>query len=220
MKRVRTIGLALTAVLAICAISATAATAALPEFSTSGTFTSTSGAGTLETTSPHETVKCKSDTTNGTFTSPKAVSKVEVAFKGCKATVLGFIEVECKTSGASAEEIRTTALKGSLGYLNAAKKEAGLELEPESTTFAAFECAGEKIEVKGHVICKLTPVNTKTSKLTLTCEQSGGVQKYTAFEGGPSSQILETKVASGSFRQSAEEATDSITTSPEGEIEA
>jgi hypothetical protein len=182
-------------------------------------FTSTSGEGTLETASG-ETVKCKEDTNEGEITGPKEVSKVVVKFKGCKATILGFIKVACKTSGAGTEEIVTEKLKGHIGYLNKSKKEVGQELEPEGTLFAKFECAGETVEVRGHVIGKLTPTDSMTKTTTLTFEQSGGKQKYTEFEGGPSGQILETKTGSGSFGQSAEATTDTIKTTEEGEITA
>lgn len=185
----------------------------------SNSLVSTSGAGTLETVSG-ETVKCKTDSDSGLISGPKSVSDVYVTFKGCKAIVLGFLEVACKTTGAASEEIVTNELEGSIGYTNASKKEVALKLEPVGSLFATFECAGVTLEVRGHVYGKLTPVNTKTTTYKLVFKQSKGKQEITKFEGGSSNETLETSKAGEAFEESAEATEDTVTASEEGEIKA
>lgn len=183
-------------------------------------FESTSGAGTLETKGG-EKISCTSDSDTGEITGPKSVSNVSVTFKGCSTTVFKFA---CTSSGQASGVIKTNLLKGEIGYLNKSKKEVGLELEPETSGgfFAEFECAGiVSIKVRGHVIGKITPVNTMTDEYDLVFEQASGVQKYTEFEGGPAGQVLEsTKNGGSSYEQSGEETSDKVITSEEGEIAA
>ncbi len=194
MKRIKIIGLALVAVFAISAVAAASASA-LPEFSgfaAGEKFKAKAGAGSLDTAGTvgkQRHVNCTAGGGEGTIEATKT-SKTTVKFTGCKAAG-GFASIPCKTVGANAEEIVTKALVGKLKYLNEAKKEVVLVLEPEVAggLFAEFTCEGlgvtEKIKVKGTSIGQLTPVNTLTKTTTLTFKETAkasGKQSILEYE--------------------------------------
>jgi hypothetical protein len=226
MKRFKVVGLCLVAVFAMSAVVASAASAALPEFK--GTlpnkFTSTSGAGVLETVN-HKKVECTGDTNSGIIKSAKKAEEIVVKFKGCKG--LGGGECESTTPAAKEkEEIATNNLVGTLGYIKKETKEVGLALEPEAgkkELITKIVCLvggiKEPVEVKGSVIGVITPINTLTKNLTLTFEQNEGKQKVQNLEG-KTKDTLETSINGGVFEESGEKTTDSLTTELEGKIEA
>jgi hypothetical protein len=227
MNRLRIIGLALVAVVALSALATATASAALPEFvPTAGKFpvkfTDTSGAGTLETVGGHK-VTCKADSSTGEFTGAKT-NKETFIFTGCES--LGF---KCNSAGAAAGEIRTNAIASLLVYINKAKKEVGMDLSPEVVggLFAEFSCGGvETLKVRGSVIAPVTKVNTaKQASFKLTAKASKGVQKPTEYEneaGKKVKDILETEGAGAlpfAFEQSGITTTDTIKLTKEtGEI--
>jgi hypothetical protein len=194
MKHPKTIGLVLTALFALTAFAASAASAALPEIVSGGVevpagtpIKSKSAKSTLETKSG-EKVSCTADTNAGEVTGPKT-SKTTVTFTGCSA----FGILKCNTSGSATGTIVLTS-NVKLVYINKAAKEVGLafELEKEVT----IECtSSQKLHVRGGNIGKLTPVNTPTTKPTLTFAQTKGVQSPTEYEnegGGKVKLITET----------------------------
>jgi hypothetical protein len=181
-------------------------------------FTSTSGAGTLETVKK-ETVKCTSDTNAGEFTSGTTAAKVVVTFKGCT----GPLGSECQNT-ATKGEIATKSLKGVIGYIKkAAPIEVGVLLEPETAGAldAEFECVGlfgikSTLKVRGSLICKIEPINKMTSaaeKGKIVCSQTAGKQAVKKFEGEATEHTLETE-AKGAvefpFEESGETTTDEL----------
>ena len=225
MKRIRVIGLALVAVLAISAVASATASAAKPEFVFAGIkkgLKGKSGAGTLETVSK-EKVTCAKSTNGGEIeggNGSKKVTGVVVTFTGCVSS--GF---KCSTTGAAAGEIVTKSLSGELGYINKAAKTVGVDLAPTGGgEFVEFNCAGGivKVKVKGSVIGQITPVNKKvltTEHFTLTFTQTSGKQAIEKFEGGLK-DTLETSKNGNPFEGSAEAATAEVTGEETIEISA
>lgn len=222
MTRVRMLGLALVAALAVTAVAVSSASAATcstkPCFTGPypNTFTSKSGAGTLETVGGTK-VKCSSDSTEGGEITGEKTDKVKsVVFKGCESS--GF---KCSTSGAASGEIKTSELESTLGYINKSTKEVGIELKPKGGgNFATFECtAFVKVTVKGSVIAVITPINTETTKYTLKFTQTKGKQTPQNLEG-QSKDTLESSVDGGAFEESGEETSDELTLAKTAKIEA
>ncbi len=88
MRRFKTLGLALTAVVVVAAVGAayaSATTMTLPNFSTNTTFTSTSGEGTF--TSSGLTISCKSDTNEGTMETSNRLGLITIDFKECSTSL-------------------------------------------------------------------------------------------------------------------------------------
>ncbi|HLH13564.1 MAG TPA: hypothetical protein VKV16_02155 [Solirubrobacteraceae bacterium] len=209
MKSIKILGLALCAVLATSAFAAASALA-LPEYSkTKVKFTSTSGESILKTGGT--TVTCKKDTDTGEITtSTESTSKV--TFTECT----GPFGASCNSPGAKSGVIETASLTSKLGYINKSKKEVGELLKPTSgTNFVTIECFGIKSETTGSVIGRITPVNTKSTKSTLSFKESGGKQEVTKFEGESGTNTLK---AFG--EEATETSTDEITTAEALEIKA
>lgn len=179
---IKTLSVALAAVFVFGAVAAASASASQPEVKLSAgetvSFEGSGGAGVLEVLpegTKKRTVSCSSNTSAGKVSDSTTVSEVVVKFK------------ECFTSGPFGEkvpcgEIVTTKLKGKLYYLTAGSSEVGVGFEPESgTEFAKFVCknifVNETLAVTGSVEGKLTPVNTSTTKFTLTFKQTEGHQE-------------------------------------------
>jgi hypothetical protein len=223
MKSMRILGLALVAVFALVAISAASASAAEPAFyecakvakgetgpyekgcakeggkggyvlregiGKKHTFKGKGGKATLHTPAVGGEVTCAKFADSGELTSPTTEGKVVSVFSKC--TSLGKV---CASPGAKKGTIETKDLSGSLGYLNKAKHEVGVDLKAESgSVLAEFECEGLTVVVTGSVIGQITPVNTFTKTSTTTFEVNAEkFQKYKKFESGPEN-VLESEI--------------------------
>jgi hypothetical protein len=182
MKRIHIIGLTLAAVLALNAAMVSAASASVPEFVPSKfTFKSEGGAATFKTAGL--TVVCKASTDEGEVTGAKT-GTVTVKFTGCKAAETHACHSTSPVGGT--EEIVTKLLSMKLGFIKEpATTEVGVSLS--ASPLAEFECAigtGEKAIVKGSVIGKITPLETKTKTFKLAFVVKEGAQFPTKFEGG------------------------------------
>ncbi len=213
MQRIRSVGATFIAAIALTALAAATASAAAPTILPgSGTFTSTSGLGTLFTKAGSEIV-CKADTNKGTVLSAQKVDAT-IDFTGCTAFGLPMNSV------GDAAGTLLVVLSGSACYVNKANKEVGLDL---SVTPLNIEvpAIGGKITIKGNVIGAFTPVNTnQTGPFALTFKQvSNGVQSITKCEGGITRSLL-TSTNGGTFEASSEVTTDFITFAVAHEIMA
>lgn len=192
MTRIRTVGLALAVTFSLSAGFAAAASAALPEFRAPGgfpvSFKGSGGVAKLEELH----IRCSSSTSEGELTSAKLAKKLVIKLKGCKLETLG-LKFPCQSAGSATEEIVTLKLQSKAVYIKeAAPKEAGLDLQPESgAVVAKAECilslTPKKVEfitVRGSVIGKVPPKNAKSeeqynkerSTLELTFAQEKGKQ--------------------------------------------
>jgi hypothetical protein len=166
MIRLRLVGLAFIAVLALGAMVVSAAQAE-PEFkpSTKQAFTGLSGASHLENTSG-TTVECTHGKTTGEITGAHTVGTVVVKFTGCTAEKG---KCSAKSKGAPASnEIIVNTLNGELGTTKEATSGVGLLLKPASgSTFVEIEASCTLISpaaVTGDIVGEATP----TSKLSTT----------------------------------------------------
>jgi len=172
------------------------------------TFSSTSGAGTLEPRGPLAgKITCTSDTDEGQITGPKEVGSVFIHFHGCVSSKTG---KECETAGAGAGQINTNSVKGVLGFIKA-PTEVGLRLEPTVAggLFAEFSCSGITVKVQGKVIGVATPLNTMSTSGKLVYKQTKGSQEPLKFEGG-AEEVLESNFGLG-FEKSGIETSDTTT---------
>ena len=218
---IRTMVLSVLAICVIGAVASASASAALPEqVPASGKLTISSGASVFETKAG-EKVSCTKDSGSGEITGPKT-STATATFEGCSASLIG-IKVKCQTGAIEGNIV--TELKNELAYINKAKKEVGLDsvLAKELT----IKCGTfETLKVKGSTVCPVSPINTKTKTLTLSCKQTKGVQSPTEFEnekGEKVKDITETKgegLKSFGFEQSGLTSTETLTLATEGEIKA
>jgi hypothetical protein len=215
MKHIRTAGLILVAMFAISAIASASASAALPEQSpATGSYKVTSGKGSFELTNG-EKVTCKTDKGEGKLTGAKT-DESTVDFEGCEA-----FGVKCSSSGAKSGVI-ATPIDSELVYLakgGVATKTVGEDLKLASTV--KITCLIIGLEVKGSTLCPITPINTSTTKLEITCKETKGVQEYTEFVNNTTGKIekdITETTKSGKTFQSGLESTETLELSTAGEI--
>jgi hypothetical protein len=201
---------AVSALTALGAVTAATASAELPEFlPASGTFTSTSGAGTLEE-GGEPAIECKEDTDSGEITGAKSAT-ITIDFKSC--TVFGIANAH--SLGDSGSTILTGG-KVILCYLNKTKKEVGALIQLAELH---IEVAGKLLEVSGSVIGKVEPVNLSLKSGKIILKQTGGEQEFTKCEGG-ATEILKTSENEGTPKESGEETTDEETYAKATEVMA
>lgn len=229
MKRIKIVGLALVAVLAM-SIVASSASAAGPVFYTKATvgttaanvpFTGTLGAAFLEGKGGTK-ITCKAGSAIGEVTGPTTTKGNVTKFTGCETG-----GVPCEN--AAAGEIVTNTLQGTLGNV-VKEKTPAIRLYDEAhgrgSALANFSCAGGAVavEVKGSVIGSLTGAAGKTpaegkfaASNKLEFQESKGVQKYSEFvsgEGEAGKEQLESSVGGGPFEESGQSVTATLVSTP------
>ncbi len=208
MKHLRRLSFYLMAAGAFGALGASASSAALPEFvgSTPLAFTSKLKATTLETVGTLK-ITCAGGSNAGDVTGPKTLT-VRIKFTGCILNGL-----RC-ASGATAGEIETPPLTGTLGYIKQATKDVGLDLaQPAGAPFMAFTCGEDlPVVVQGSVIGTIKPINKNVAPpkhFTVKFAQKKGKQKPTKFEVGPV-DVLSTALGGGPFEESGLASSDEL----------
>ncbi len=187
MKHVRTAGLVLVAMFAMSAFATATAFAASPlrlvnakgEEAKGETYTVKSGASKFETKG-EGSIECKEDKGTGEITGANTDTS-KITFTGCSAKE-GIFSATCTSSGAASGDIELNA-NSKIVYLNKESEEnVGLDLELKANVTIVCEAFGVKqtLTVKGSTLCPTTTALSKTAKIT--CEQSGGVQKYVKYE--------------------------------------
>ena len=123
---------------------------------------------------------CAHSSGQGEITGPRrAVAKFE--FTGCKTGVH-----KCESAGAGEEEIKTGLIEAELVWLNQAKREVAILLNPRGGTYMRFECGGIPARGEGLFLAPGSPLNTETTSFTTTLSKSSaseGVQTPDEYEG-------------------------------------
>jgi len=142
-------------------------------------FTTESGALTAEMAGVSNLVHCAASSGKGEITGPRS-AVAEYKFTGC-VTKLGS-NTECQSTGAGNEEIKTGPIDAELVFIDQAKHEVGILLDPNGGTYIAFECEGISAEGRGPFLAPAGPVNTEATAFTATLSQSGSAQTPDEYE--------------------------------------
>jgi hypothetical protein len=103
-------------------------------------------------------------------------------------------KLPCHSEGAQEGEVKLEPITEELGWINKAKGEVGLEERPTNGgLLAKFTCGtsllnSKTVEIRGGVIGRVTPTNTKVKHPTFLTNEivaPEGKQQITKFEGGP-----------------------------------
>jgi hypothetical protein len=210
MKRIAIMGLAVVALFAITAGSASAAKIVIKG---PAPFTASSGLAKLSTTEILPEIECKKSTAVGQLTS---------ATKGEATVTFGECATEGKKCGnVSAGTIETKLLETTIGWINKAGNQAGVDFigkaggQGTKGAEVEFSCEGLTVAVKGSVIGKSTPNNVMATEGKVTVIGSHGKQEVEKFEGGlKDTLIAETSLAPGLELNSAQNQTATETFSP------
>jgi len=210
MRKVKIIGAAIIAVVALSALASAMASAAEPEFKNFPLkFTSKSGKGTLQIKGG-TAIECEKDTNTGEAINTKEVTAT-IDFLGCSAFKL----VKAHSLGDEAGVILTT-VKGSLCILEekvspGTKLRIGLRLAP--TGKVHIEVSTELAVIEGTVIGEVKLINAlKLGGFELLLEQgaAAGEQKIKECKGGPKEVLLGQENEKGEFKEAAEVTNDEI----------
>lgn len=158
-------------------------------------------------------VSCDSDAGGGPIEVPENIKKYAitelpiglVAYKGTR-YFKPFVEEElpCHSGGAAEGEVVTKAMTYHFGYINAKRKEVGVEELPTSgTLIAQFTCGGNTVELRGGVIGKLAAEKgmiKEGSSLAyeVAINPETGKDAVTHLEHGPE-VVMEESVNGGPF---------------------
>jgi hypothetical protein len=154
-------------------------------------FTGTSKAATLQTVGG-SAIKCLASSSAGEYTGAKTAT-LTTHFTGCQ-----FVSSKqpCTSAGASAGEIVTSGLTGSLGFIKDTFHEApevvvGIDFKHEPA-IAAAQCGETAVTIGGSVIAPITPIDKMSTKSTVKAKAVSGIQAAEAFEGGPKDTLIAT----------------------------
>lgn len=171
---------------AVAPASANAASPVL-EFVAPGTafpigFTSEGGPVTAELAGFDSVVHCSDSVGDGVITGSRSTVS-NYFFTGCEAQGGTHNDQECKSGdAANAGEITAEAINADLVYINQAKHEVGMLLNPAGGVYMTFECGGELVEASGPFLSPVGPINKEVTSFTATLSASGAVQTPSEYE--------------------------------------
>jgi hypothetical protein len=122
---------------------------------------------------------CTASHGEGEITGPRT-AVARFVFTGC--TTKGGASVKCQSVGASAEEIKTGTIAEELVYLDQAKHEVAILVNPSGWVYMEFECGGEHAEARGPFLAAVGPVNEEASSFTTTLSDLAGEQTPDEYE--------------------------------------
>jgi hypothetical protein len=199
----RTMFAALVAVLALGVVASASASAALPEFVPGeGGFpimlkgSVTGPASNFNIATGNVFGECHGYNINGEITGAK-IGTLTIETKECAERSRHY-----HTQGAGEGDL-VMPYTASLVYINKATKEVGLLLKlPAPEVIVRGNEKTLELAIRGSILVPLTPVNTKTSKLGLTFEGTGGNQAVSVYEnekGEKQKAKLESEPVSGGW---------------------
>ncbi|HEY3866089.1 MAG TPA: hypothetical protein VGL54_08400 [Solirubrobacteraceae bacterium] len=183
-------------------------------------FATESGEVTAEMAGFASVVHCSASSGEGEITGPRS-AVAEYRFMGC-VTEKGSA-TECQSAGTGKEEIKTGSIDAELVYIDQAKHEVGILLDPNGGTYIAFECGGQPAEGLGPFLAPVGSVNTEATAFTATLSQSGSAQtpdEYETLTGERLPAIPMGKHGVSSLVTTGVEATFTVHPSWPGEIKA
>jgi hypothetical protein len=144
-------------------------------------FTASGGPVTAELAGFDSVVHCSDSVGDGVITGPRSTVS-NYFFTGCEAQGGTHNDQECKSEGANAEEITAEAIEADLVYIDQAKHEVGMLLNPDGGVYMTFECGGESVEAIGPFLSPVGPINKDATSFTATLSKAGAVQTPNEYE--------------------------------------
>lgn len=80
------------------------------------------------------------------------------------------------------KEITAEAIEADLVYIDQAKHEVGMLLNPYEGVYMTFECGGELVEASGSFLSPVGPINKEATSFTATLSQAGAAQTPNEYE--------------------------------------
>lgn len=175
------------AILALMAAPAYASAASpVLEFASPGSsfpipFKADGGAVTARLAEFEPIVECSGSEGEGEITGPRSALSNYV-FTGCEAHGGAENGHECKSEGANADEIKTGTIAAELVYVDQAKHEVAMLLNPDEGVYMNFECGGESVKATGSFLSPVDPINELATSFSAILRRSGASQIPSEYE--------------------------------------
>lgn len=127
-----------------------------------------------------EEVRCAHSEGEGEVTGPRSTES-DYVFTGCKTDSGG--GHPCQSEGASSEEIVAEEIEADLVYLDQAKHEVAMLLNPSGGVYMNFKCGKEEVEALGSFLSPVDPVNQLVTSFTAKLERLEAEQIPREYEG-------------------------------------
>lgn len=125
-------------------------------------------------------VHCAASQGEGEITGPRStISK----YRFTECVTKGGSSQSCKSEGAQEGEITAGPIEADLVYIDQARREVAMLLNPSGGTYISFKCGGETAEGRGPFLAPVSPLDQEASIFTATLSQSGSVQTPDEYEG-------------------------------------
>jgi hypothetical protein len=111
-------------------------------------------------------------------------------FTGCETEGGSDGGSKCKSEGANEKEIVSGTIEAELVYIDQARHEVGMLLDPHGGTYLSFECGGESVKALGSFLAPGSPINEKTSSFTVTLSRSGATQTPGEYENANGEKLM------------------------------
>jgi hypothetical protein len=147
--------------------------------------TTESGLVTAELAGSKLVLECAESHGQGEITGPRSVL-VKYQFTKCEAHEPNKSHHPCQSVGAEKEEITTAPIEADLVWIDQAKHEVGMLLNPNGSPtqpYISFECSGEKAKGFGPFLSPGSPINQDVQEFTMTLKRAGSTQTVTKYEG-------------------------------------
>ncbi len=142
-------------------------------------FTADGGEVTAVMANVNPIVHCAASHGEGEIIGPRSTLS-EYVFTGCVANE-GVSTANCQ-SGLTTGVIETGTIEADLVYIDQAKQEVGMLLNPSGGVYMTFKCGGELVEARGPFLAPVGELNTQATSFTATLSRSGAIQTPNEYE--------------------------------------
>jgi hypothetical protein len=125
-------------------------------------------------------VQCADSHGEGEVIGPRSTLS-EWVFTGCVAHE-GGTTANCQSEPLNTGLIESGEIEADLVYIDQAKHEVGMLLNPSGGVYMTFKCGGELVKARGPFLAPVGSLNTQTTSFTATLSRSGAVQTPNEYE--------------------------------------
>jgi hypothetical protein len=125
-------------------------------------------------------VHCTHSHGEGEIIGPRSTLS-QYVFTGCVAQE-GVSTANCQSEPINTGVIESEKIEADLVYIDQAKHEVGMLLNPSGGVYMTFRCGGELVEARGPFLAPVGSLNTQTTSFTASLSRAGAVQTPNEYE--------------------------------------
>jgi hypothetical protein len=127
-------------------------------------------------------MRCAGSEGEGEIVGPRSTLSNYV-FTGCEAEGGPADGEECHSEGADPGEISTGTIEADLVFIDQAKRQVGMLLNPAGGIYMSFDCGGtESMKARGPFLSPVGPINEESTSFTATLTRLGATQTPNEYE--------------------------------------